>query len=79
MEAPRIAVSNGVHFGQPCVAGTRIPVYCVLELIEAGISFPQIVTDYYPDLTEDDVRACVRYALDIVRNEEVHLAEPPRP
>ena len=36
MEAPRIAVSNDIHFGQPCVAGTRIPVYCVLELIEAG-------------------------------------------
>jgi uncharacterized protein (DUF433 family) len=58
----RIIIDPQVHFGKPCVAGTRIPVYCVLELVQAGISFGEIITDYYPDLTFEDVAACVAYA-----------------
>jgi uncharacterized protein (DUF433 family) len=58
----RIAVNPNVHFGKPCIAGTRIPVQSVLELIREGIAFDQIRRDYYPDLSEDDVRACVQYA-----------------
>ncbi len=71
----RISIDQGIHFGLPCVAGTRIPVYCVLELVESGVSFPEIVSHYYPELTVADVKACVGYALDLVRNEEVHVAE----
>jgi uncharacterized protein (DUF433 family) len=55
----RIAVSSDIHFGKPCVAGTRITVRDVLELVREGIEFNQIVTDYYPDLSVDDVRACL--------------------
>ena len=62
--ARQIVVDPNVHFGQPCLAGTRIPVYCVLELFEAGVSFDDIVTNYYPSLSVEDVRACVGYALD---------------
>jgi uncharacterized protein (DUF433 family) len=58
----RIAVNPQIHFGKPCVAGTRIPVQSVLELVREGISFAEIVRDYYPDLTAEDVRACVRGA-----------------
>lgn len=58
------------------MAGTRIPVYAVLELIEAGIPFEEIVTKYYPDLTVEDVQACVRYATELIKAEEIHLAEP---
>ena len=58
----RITVDPHIHFGQPCIAGTRIPIYCVLELVQAGISFDEIVTRYYPDITVEDVKACVQYA-----------------
>jgi len=75
MATYRITIDPRVHFGQPCIAGTRIPVYCVLELVQAGIPFEQIVTEYYPDITIEDVKACVQYATDIVKAEEVHLAE----
>jgi len=75
MTAYRITIDPAVHFGQPCIAGTRIPVYCVLELVQAGVPFQEIVTRYYPDITVEDVRACIQYAMDIVRAEEVHLAE----
>ncbi|MFQ6044490.1 MAG: DUF433 domain-containing protein [Candidatus Poribacteria bacterium] len=30
-------------FGQPCIVGTRIPVYCILELVQSGISFDEII------------------------------------
>ena len=76
MEA-RIAVDTRVHFGKPCVAGTRIPVRNVLELVREGISFAKIVEDYYPDLEEDDIRACVQYAMDVLSAEDVHLAKAP--
>lgn len=58
MTFERITVHPSVHFGKPRVAGTRITVQNVLELIDAGISFGAIVREYYPDLTLDDVRAC---------------------
>ena len=69
----RIEIRPGVHFGKPCVAGTRIPVQDVLELIRDGTSFDRIIRDYYPDLTDEDVRACIQYAVDIVAVEDVHV------
>ncbi len=71
----RIFIDPQVHFGKPCVAGTRIPVESVLELIQEGIPFEEIARNYYPDLDIEDVKACARYATDLVRHEEVHIAE----
>jgi len=59
----RIQVDSKIHFGKPCVAGTRIPVADVLELVQEGIPFEEITTKYYPDLDTEDVKACVRYAI----------------
>lgn len=42
----RIAVNPAIHFGKPCVAGTRIPVQSVLELVREGLSFAEIIRDY---------------------------------
>jgi uncharacterized protein (DUF433 family) len=70
----RIAVDSSIHFGKPCVAGTRITVHDVLELVRDGMDFAQIVNDYYPDLSIDDIRACVQYAIDIVELEDIRLA-----
>jgi uncharacterized protein (DUF433 family) len=70
----RIAVSPGIHFGKPCVAGTRITVQGVLELVREGLSFAQIRQDFYPDLEDEDIRACLQYAIDVVAMEDIHLA-----
>ncbi|MDO8751096.1 MAG: DUF433 domain-containing protein, partial [Dehalococcoidia bacterium] len=51
MQEARITVNPNIHFGKPCVKGTRIPVYAVLELVEDGASFDEILRDFYPDLT----------------------------
>jgi len=47
----------------------------VLELVQVGIPFDEIATRYYPDITVDDVKACVQYATELVKSEEIHLAE----
>lgn len=69
----RIVVDPEVHFGKPCVAGTRIPVQNVLELVREGLTFAEIIRDYYPDLQEEDIRACLQYAIEIVAAEEIHI------
>jgi uncharacterized protein (DUF433 family) len=70
----RIAVDPKVHFGKPCVAGTRIQVQDVLELVQEGLSFTDITRDYYPDLTADDIRACIQYAREIIAAEDLHVS-----
>lgn len=70
----RITVDCAVHFGKPVVTGTRITVQDVLELINEGLSFEQIRTDYYPDLTTEDIRACVDYAISLISSEEIIAA-----
>ena len=73
----RITVNPEVHFGKPCVAGTRITVQSVLELLDEDLSFDEIVRDYYPDLTPEDIRACVQYAIALVAGEDIHLGPIP--
>jgi len=69
----RIVIDPKVHSGKPCVAGTRIPVEDVLELIQENVSFTTIIENYYPDLDIEDVKACARYATDLVSSEEIHV------
>ncbi len=70
----RIAVQQDIHFAKPCVAGTRITVQSVLELVRDGVSSSEITQDYYPDLTIEDIKACLQYAIEIVALEDIHLA-----
>jgi uncharacterized protein (DUF433 family) len=69
----RIVSNPKILGGKPCVKGARIPVYMVLELVEAGIPFDEIRTKFYPQLGDEDIKACITYARQIVQNEEVHL------
>jgi len=70
----RISIDPNIHFGKPCIAGTRIPVQSILELLSEGIPFSEIIRDYYPDLKVDDIRACVRYAIEVMAVEDIHIA-----
>jgi uncharacterized protein (DUF433 family) len=72
--ADRISINPAIHFGKPCIAGARIPVRNVLELLREGIPFDGIIRDFYPDLSVEDIRACIQYAIDIVNAEEVHVS-----
>ena len=58
----RIVVSRDVMHGKPRIAGTRITVVQILDLLAAGKTPAEIISeDYFPDLTEYDVRACIAY------------------
>ena len=70
----RITVNPQIHFGKPCVAGTRITVQSVLELLNEGCTFEQIIENYYPDLTIDDIQACLQYSIALVAAEDIHIA-----
>jgi uncharacterized protein (DUF433 family) len=59
----RISVNPQIHFGKPCISGTRITVQSILELVKEGLSFETIIQEYYPDLEVEDIRACLRYAI----------------
>jgi uncharacterized protein (DUF433 family) len=66
----RIVVDSKVLTGKPVVRGTRISVELVVDLLAAGWSHQQIL-DSYPHLTEEDVRACLSYASELLREEQV--------
>ena len=66
----RISVDPKVCHGQPCIKGTRIMVYLVLELLESGLGPDQILKEYYPQLTKEDVEACLHYAARLIRDAE---------
>jgi uncharacterized protein (DUF433 family) len=69
----RIEVKPDVMMGKPCIRGTRIPVYLVLEKLAAGETAEQILAAY-PQLTQADLSACLEYAAALAR-EEVVLTE----
>lgn len=68
----RIVISRHICHGQPRVAGTRVMVYQVLDLLAAGKTLLEIMSeDYFPDLKRADILACVGYASQVIRDEDV--------
>jgi uncharacterized protein (DUF433 family) len=59
--ANRITVEPGTRSGKPCVRGLRITVSDVLEYLAAGMTETEILADF-PELTVDDIRACLAFA-----------------
>ena len=57
----RIKVIPGVRSGKPCIRGTRITVYDVLEYLAGGMAEDEILTDF-PSLSREDIRACLEFA-----------------
>jgi uncharacterized protein (DUF433 family) len=60
---PRISIEPGKRGGKPCVRGLRITVYDVLGWLASGMSSADILRDH-PDLTHEDILACLRFAAD---------------
>ena len=73
----RINIDASIHFGKPCITGTRIPVQNVLELLKEEVSFHEIIKDYYPDLKPEDIHACLEYAIALVASEDIDLTPEP--
>jgi len=62
----RISVEANVCHGQPCVKGTRIMVWLILQYLANGDTLEDIFAAY-PDLTAEDIRACLAYAAESAR------------
>jgi len=58
-----ITINPQIRFGKPCVRGMRITVYDVLGWLASGMTFSEIIEDF-PELTEEDIKACLAYAAD---------------
>jgi len=58
-----ITIEPGKRGGKPCIRGLRITVYDVLEYLASGMSEEQILKDF-PDLTREDIKACLAFAAD---------------
>jgi uncharacterized protein (DUF433 family) len=51
------------RFGKPCIRNTRITVYDVLGWLASGMDYKEIIEDF-PELTMEDIKACLAYAAD---------------
>lgn len=58
---PRISIDPAVCGGRPIVAGTRMRVVDILEMLAGGASPAEVAADF-PYIAETDVRAVLAYA-----------------
>ncbi len=58
-----ITLEPGKRSGQPCIRGTRMTVTDVLEYLAGGMSWDELLADF-PDLTREDIQACLEFAAD---------------
>jgi len=66
----RIVIRGDVLMGKPCIRGTRIPVYLLLQKMAAGETAADLL-GAYPQLTAADLQACLDYAAQLAAEETV--------
>jgi uncharacterized protein (DUF433 family) len=71
---PRITVDPEVCFGKPCIRGMRVRVSDVLDMLAAGASREEILTDF-PYLEDADITAALSYAARTANNKIAFAAE----
>ena len=70
-EHPRISLAPDVLAGKPVIHGTRLSVEFVIGLMADGWSEADILAEY-PNVTHEDILACLAYARDMLSAEKVH-------
>ena len=68
VEEERIVIDGKILGGKPVIKGTRIPVYLIVEMVANGMSIKEILKAY-PELSEEDVKAALRYAASLLKRE----------
>ena len=73
----KISIDPNVCFGKPCIRGHRIWVSLILDLLASGITVEQVL-EQYPQLSREDILACVAYGAEMSRERfvEVPLERP---
>ena len=67
--AERIVIDENILHGKPQIEGTRILVEIVLGLLGDGVTPEEIIRDHFPELTKEDVLACIQYAKEVIKEE----------
>jgi uncharacterized protein (DUF433 family) len=67
----RITIDPAVLVGKPVIKGTRLAVEFIVGLLAEGWSEGEILRNY-PGITRDDIRACLAYAQDRLKDERVY-------
>jgi len=70
MDKSRIVVDSAICHGKPIIHGTRVPVAIVVGSLAGGMSFDDVQREY--DLTIEDIRAALKYAVTLVEQEQHH-------
>jgi len=66
----RIEIDPRVCNGKPVIKGTRIPVSVILELVAAGVSWVEVLSDY-PELKQEDIQAALFYAKEFIEHSDM--------
>jgi uncharacterized protein (DUF433 family) len=67
----RITINPDICHGKPAIRNMRYPVEMILDLLSAGMSHQEILTDY-PALEEDDIKASLAYASRLTKIKSIH-------
>ncbi len=68
----RIVCDPKICSGKPCISGTRIPAHIILDLLAAGEN-NEGIKKAYPNVTDEDIRACLTYA-SVLADEEAGVS-----
>lgn len=68
----RITINPQVCFGKPCIRGHRIWVSLILDFLASGMTAQEILEEY-PDLTHEDILACIAYGAEMARERYVDI------
>jgi uncharacterized protein (DUF433 family) len=71
----RIVADPSILVGKPVIKGTRLSVEFIIDLLAAGWRQEQILANY-PNLTPEDIRACLAYASELLHDEKVFPLKP---
>jgi len=71
----RISISPRVMTGKPVITGTRIPVEMIVRMLGQGIPEQKILREY-PRLQQEDIRAALAYAAEVLAHEDVFTFTP---
>ena len=64
-----IVVDSNICHGKPTFKGTRIMVWQVLDLLQAGVTIDEIRKDYYPQLTKEAILSAIGYASKLIEGD----------
>ena len=71
----RISIKKNICHGKPHIMGTRIMVQQILDLLASGATAQEIIEEDFTDLEIKDIQACINFANQLVRDEEIIIYE----